>query len=603
MIPPLPSTGEPAEYNSNYILYFNNLALDLNRLSHSLLTGPQAGPALSSRALGILHLAIHDAYFAILPPADGSFTCYLPQLPSLDGVSDARGAVAGAAITVLETLYATPSPSVATATTFAMRQFITKAVDQFHPNVDALLPDFQFGAAVARAILGLLLYPAEPGAAQGSYRPKDGPYKFRPDPNNPVRLVPNDVNNPSGPKHAVAPAYAPFYGAATRRLAVQMKVDGEPTDHVLADPPVGFSRNDAVEDVDSLLDIIRSGAIPSDSHVRRTPAQHATGHYFAYDGVNLIGTPPRLYNQILRKIAHDRRVDQGDIAAEANNADFARLFALCNAAQADAGIFAWREKYTFEFWRPLTGVREHPVSELADPFFQTVGAPETNSDGTSFKPPFPAYPSGHATFGAAVFQMARLYYRRRDGLGFAPDAPDAIAVEFVSDELDGVSRDLRQPYDPARPIEEQAGTVRTRVRRHYDSLWAVIHDNALSRVFLGVHWRFDAFAAEDVLVRRACPEPDMSPYELNPDGSTKYRPAADVRHAFRAGRFDRDGLFPVGGVPLGLGIATDVWEGNLQPTPASLQPGAPGQQGEHRSVSKAPPMVLNGKGRQNGHNH
>jgi vanadium chloroperoxidase len=28
----LPPTEEPAEYNTNYILYWNNVALDLNRL-------------------------------------------------------------------------------------------------------------------------------------------------------------------------------------------------------------------------------------------------------------------------------------------------------------------------------------------------------------------------------------------------------------------------------------------------------------------------------------------------------------------------------------------------------------------------------------------
>ncbi|KAK4451267.1 phosphatidic acid phosphatase type 2/haloperoxidase [Podospora aff. communis PSN243] len=573
MIPPLPKTSEPAEHNSNHIMYWNNLALDINRLSHSLPNAPQGGPALSSRVLGILHLAIHDAYFAIHPPADGAFTCYLPELPPLDGVSDARTAVAGAAITVLETLYTTPSPSIATATTFALRQFTADAVAGF-PNLDVLLPDYQFGVAIARAVLGLLLYPGEPGAAQGNYRPKDGPYKFRVEPNHPVRLVPNDINNPSGPRHAETPYYAPFYGTATRRVAVQMKVNGEDTDHVIADPPTGFGRNDVVEDIDSLLDGIRSGAVPSDPRVRRSPHQHAIGHFFAYDGVNLIGTPPRLYNQILRKLAYERRVAE-DITAEANNADFARLFALCNAAMADAGIFSWKEKYAFEFWRPLSGIREHP-SGLGDPFFQTVGAPETNRNDTAFKPPFPAYPSGHATFGGAVFQMARLYYKNRDSLDFPLDGPDNIEIEFISDELDGVSRDLREPYDITRPIEQQVGTVRTRFPIKFPSLWSIIFENAISRIYLGVHWRFDAFAAEDVLMRNVDPEPGMSPYMLNPDGSTKYKALDAVRYETKATRFNRGGLFPIGGVPLGMGIATDVWEGNLSPTPAQFQPG-PGQ--------------------------
>ena len=571
MIPPLPKTDEPAEYNTNYILYFNNLGLDLNRLSHSLANAPQGGPALSARVLGILHLAIHDAYFAIHPPADGAFTTYLSELPPLDGVCDARASVAGAAITIVETLYATPSPNVATATTFTLKQFIAKAVEGFPHHVDILSASFRFGVAVAKAILDLLLYSGEPGAAQGNYQPKDGPFKFRPDANHPVRIVPDDINNPDGPKHAEAFIYGPLYGTATRRVAVQMKVNGQDTEHIIADPPTGFRRHDPVEDKDSLLDAIRSGAAFNDPRARRSPAQHATGHFWAYDGVNLIGTPPRLYNQILRKIAYERRITN-DITTEANNADFARFFALCNAAMADASIFAWKEKFTFEFWRPLSGIREHP-SGLGDPFFQTVGTPETNKNATAFKPPFPAYPSGHATFGGAVFQMARLYYKHRDNLDFPLDGPDNIQVEFVSDELNGISRDLIEPYDPTRPIEEQVGTVRTRFPVKFPSLWSIIRDNALSRIFLGVHWRFDAFAAEDVLVRNVDPQPGMSPYMLNPDGSTKHKPVEEVRYETKAERFDREGLYPIGGVPLGMGIATDIWEGNLSPTPGHLQPG------------------------------
>lgn len=569
MIPPLPKTGEPAEYNTNYILYFNNLALDLNRLSHSLASAPQGGPALSARVLGIVHLAIHDAYFAINPPADGAFTTYLSELPPLDGVSDARAAVAGAAITALETLYATPSPTTSTATTFALRQFIAKATDAF-PDLDVRLPSYQFGVGVAKAILDLLLYSGEPGADQGHYKPKDGPWKFRPDPTHPVRLVPNDVNNPDGPKHAEPLYYGPLYGTGTRRVAVQMKVNGQDTEHIIADPPTGFSRNDLIEDQDSLLDAIRSGAAVTDARARRPADRLATGYFWAYDGVNLIGTPPRLYNQILRKIAYERRVAE-DVTAEANNADFARFFALCNAAMADASIFAWKEKWTFEFWRPLNGIREHPSGQ-GDPFFQTVGVPETNRSATSFKPPFPAYPSGHATFGGAVFQMARLYYKQRDKLDFALDGPDDIQVEFVSDELNGISRDLREPYDPTRPIEEQIGTVRTRYPIKFPSLWSIIHENALSRIHLGVHWRFDAFAAEDVLVRNVDPQPGMSPYMLNADGSTKYKAVEEVRYQTMAERFDRDGVYPIGGVPLGLGIAADIWESNLRPTPAHFQP-------------------------------
>ena len=93
----------------------------------------------------------------------------------------------------------------------------------------------------------------------------------------------------------------------------------------------------------------------------------------------------------------------------------ARLFALVNVAQADAGILAWDQKYIHDLWRPVVGLREHDASfgpaaqeanddivSDADPFWLPLGAPRTNTDKKSFTPPFPAYPSGHPTFGAAA---------------------------------------------------------------------------------------------------------------------------------------------------------------------------------------------------------
>lgn len=571
----LPPVEESSERNVNFILYWNHVGLDLNRLTHSV-GGPQTGPPLSSRALAILHLAIHDAYFAIKPDPTGSFTTYLTaettypphRLPASQGAEDARAAVAGAAITVLQNQYTTPAANIATKATDRLREFLNDHINCF-PGADQFSASFRFGAAVGEAILQLLaIRPDEPGVSQEGYTPTPGPYRFDSDPTNPVTLVPVDPNNPGGEQAAVRIYVAPFYGMTARRLAVQMEVNGTPTEHINADPPVGFGIDDRAEYDDSLADVIRMGGRPALNSTRRRPDQTAGGHYWAYDGANLIGTPPRLYNQILREIAWKRK-PTADPNSEPNNADFARLFALANVAMADAGIFGWQEKYSFEFWRPISGVRQER-GPLGDPFWRNLGSPATNTNARRFTPPFPAYPSGHAVFGAAAFQIARLHYRNRDRLSFDAGEPDDIAFELVSDELNGISRDLYQPFNRAQPITDQPGDVRTRVPRSFPSLWAAIFENAVSRVWLGVHWRFDAFAAQDVHEPGAQPGP---PYRVNEDGTTAYKDVASIRYTTTGPRHDRPGqLFPVGGVPLGLNIANDIFGSNLKPTPPDRQP-------------------------------
>jgi hypothetical protein len=110
-------------------------------------------------------------------------------------------------------------------------------------------------------------------------------------------------------------------------------------------------------------------------------------------------------------------------------------------------------------------------------------------------------------------------------------APDTLfnGLDFVSDELNGISRDNK-------------GTVRPRhVRDFPDGLWQMIEENGRSRVYLGVHWVFDAFAV------KAGNKPDLT------------------RQV--GGNF-------IGGVPLGLQIAEDVFQfgGGKAPKKSTVGP-------------------------------
>src|SRR5262249_49312521 len=88
--------------------------------------------------------------------------------------------------------------------------------------------------------------------------------------------------------------------------------------------------------------------------------------------------------------------------------------------------------------------------------------------GTNFTPPFPAYTSGHATFGAALFRTMADFYGK-----------DNITFTFTSDEFNGVTVD-------------QNGNVRPLIPRTFTSFSQAEQENAQSRIYLGIHWQFDA---------------------------------------------------------------------------------------------------------------
>jgi len=479
------------------ILFWNEVALETNRVSHTDADKKeQTGPTLSSRALAIVHLAMYDAYAGVindptnLPP-------YLPGLPAAPPGASADAAVAAAAHATLSKLF--PSQK-----TF---------FDQKHMEAGLAGPGLneghEFGLAVAQKLLDDRK--DDPDASDDGYATSMARGAHRPDPDNPGQGY-----------------HAPYYGARSKCFAVTDRWE------LLPPPPLGTAAYiQALREVRSkgiapeLMGTVPSiDALPPPPFTRRTVDQTLIGIYWGYDGAIGLGTPPRLYNQIVRVIS----AAQGSTVAEN-----ARLFALVNVAMADAGILAWDQKYCHDLWRPVVGIREHDVSmgptgtgnnnidNNCHTLWLPLGAPNTNSTAKNGTPPFPAYPSGHATFGAAAFHMTRLFY------GVAPGdrAPDNLfnGLTFVSEEFNGINTDNK-------------GTVRPRhVRNFPGGLWQMIEENGRSRVYLGVHWVFDSFAV--------------------------------------TGSGNVDLAQNVGGVPLGLTIAEDIflanqaanWKSSVVPRP------------------------------------
>jgi hypothetical protein len=228
----------------------------------------------------------------------------------------------------------------------------------------------------------------------------------------------------------------------------------------LAPPPPALR---SVEYAAAFAEVATLGGDGIHTPTLRTAEQTQVGIFWGYDGSPGLGTPPRLYNQITRVVAEQ---EHNDVV------DNARLFALVNLAMADGGICCWDTKYVYDFWRPVVAIRAantdgNPLT-TADKTWTPLGAPRDNDmGGTNFTPPFPSYTSGHATFGAALFRTLADFYGR-----------DNVTFSFTSDEFNGVTRD-------------QSGSVRPVVTRTYHSFSEAAEENGQSRIYLGIHWRFD----------------------------------------------------------------------------------------------------------------
>ena len=86
------------------ILYWNDIALEANRISHTDGLKVQTGPTRSSRALAIVHLAMYDAHAGVAK-TPGVLPPYLPGLPVPPAGAGIDAAVAAAAYDTLLDLF------------------------------------------------------------------------------------------------------------------------------------------------------------------------------------------------------------------------------------------------------------------------------------------------------------------------------------------------------------------------------------------------------------------------------------------------------------------------------------------------------------------
>jgi len=140
----------------------------------------------------------------------------------------------------------------------------------------------------------------------------------------------------------------------------------------------------------------------------------------------------------------------------------ARMFALLNMSIMDAYISVFENKFFYNYWRPYTAIRWAANDGNPD----TVPDPDWNNTHRHTYP-FPSYPSAHGTACAAAMTI------------LADTFGDRHSFTMRTDEVDSAG-----PMSPKLKMEPPT--------RSFDSFSAAAMECALSRLYLGIHFRYDS---------------------------------------------------------------------------------------------------------------
>lgn len=427
----LEATQPAMFHDEDVVLEWIDVMLDANAWDHSGGRPDQGGPVLTARAFAMISGAMYDAYNSI-NPIGTSFEFNVQPLSE----ASVDAAVAQAAHDMLVALY-------------------PKQKARFHNELAQTLGRIENGSMENEG----RRVGSEIAARTLQARTSDDMSLIN-DPNySPKGLVGFHDVDPLNPRQG-------FYGTGAARIAPFVLNNLSDFSIPALDDGTEAGRFAFLSSqlyTDDYNEVKQLGGMGPET--LRNSEQTEIGIYWAYDGRPGLGTPPRLYNQVVKTVA----IQEGN--SESQNA---RLFALVNIAQADAGLASWDSKYQNDLWRPVIGIRQGDLdgneSTVGDSDWIPLGAPASNprSGESNFTPNFPAYTSGHATFGAAAFEILKDFYGKDD-----------IAFSFISDEYNGITLDAN-------------GEVRPVIERSFNSFTEAKVENAISRIYLGVHWRIDA---------------------------------------------------------------------------------------------------------------
>ena len=358
--------------------------MEWNQIALAATVTAGQAPVPQIRTMAIVHVSVHDAVNAITC----DYRTYLSITCGSWGSPEA--AAIAAAHRALVGLFPVQAPALNATRTASL------AAHGFTDND----PGIGFGEAVAGVILAIR---SNDGSAQAQF-----PYSA-PGAGNPGVWV------PVGPAATLLPGWGNVALWVLRSLS-QFEPDG---------PPPLRSRRYArdyneVKEIGSLISPTRTGE------------QTEIARFW-------LASPTAIWNGVARQVVQAHGLDLSATA---------RALALMYLASADASIACWKAKYTFNFWRPITAIRNGDVDKN----------PRTSADA-AWTPLFPTpqhpeYLSGHATNSSAMATVLMLL------LGDEPDAP-IVATS------------------PTNPGFE----------RHWDNLSEGVEEVIEARIYSGIHYR------------------------------------------------------------------------------------------------------------------
>jgi hypothetical protein len=182
-------------------------------------------------------------------------------------------------------------------------------------------------------------------------------------------------------------------------------------------------------------------ALGGRTSTKRTARQTEDGQFWLITG-------PASYYPIVRQLVVAKKMDL---------VDSARFMALASTAAADAYISVFDAKYHYDFWRPITAIRnadndDNPATER-DATWQPI-------DNT---PMHPEYPCAHCITSAAV----------------------AAVIEAALGSADIPEVTMSSPTAPG-------------ATHRWTNVWAYADEVSMARIYAGFHYRFSTRVGQDM---------------------------------------------------------------------------------------------------------